>query len=167
MTSSTSSTMRSRPRLAEDLEASGLWASYGDAAGPLGYGHARPCANANWEILRTRLARPDGTTDSKSDPERSARWREQNPAPALVGDLFGYPANGPKPQDLRITSEEVEMLAGTRVPSVSLILRVGDQALRLEEWLQEAPADAPHRDHVAQVHGRAADPLARLRAARD
>lgn len=132
---------------AEALEASGLWASYGEAAQLLGYGDsARACATANWE-RNLPLARADGRTEASSPHQGEAwieAWIRAHPEKAAIEAARGYESHDPKPQELRLDRDDLEALAGLQPPSVHLRLRVSEQALRLEEWLEANPAH-PHR----------------------
>jgi hypothetical protein len=137
-----------RSTLAAAINASGLWAAYGDAAGPLGFGgSARACASANWEV-NARLARADGSTDS-GDPTKGEAWVAAHPAEVAVSEALGYPEGEPLPQELRLSAADVEALAGLIPSTTDLRLRISGQTLRLEEWLEASPAGTPHSEAVA------------------
>jgi hypothetical protein len=146
-----------RETLAARINASGLWASYGDACEPLGYGPRgwRACAEKNWEN-NVRLARKDGTTDHHEDPTKGQEWMDEHPEIVLIDSILGYQTSsggphhhtGRMPKDKQLSAREVLMLAGQVRPTASLTIRIFDQCLLLEEWLEAAPLDAPHRTHV-------------------
>jgi hypothetical protein len=136
-----------RDALVAAINASGLWASYGAAAPLLGFGNSpRACANANWE-MNARLARRDGTTNA-ADATKGERWVAEHPAAVLIDSILGYhtSAGGPHlhyggamPQELRLRKRDLRALAGLEPSTVDLRLRVSEQALRLEEWLDSHP----------------------------
>lgn len=55
------------------------------------------------------------------------------------------------PKELRLSPQDLRALAGRSRPHWLLIHRIGGQSLRLEEWLEAAPLDAPYRNHVEDM----------------
>lgn len=150
--------------LADAINDSGLWMAYVDAAPLFGIGHQRAIANLNWEVIRTRLAREDGTTDSKENPEKGDHWMADNPDAITVGTAFGY-VYGPgaaKPAGLRMTVREGMMLAGLVPADTFLRLRISKQADALQWWLETHPTSTPYWDAVSEQHARTRALIQRL-----
>lgn len=149
-----------RTALAKRINASGLWASYGDASEPLGYGPRgwRTCAEKNWEN-NVRLARKDGTTDHHEDPSKGEEWMGEHPEIVLIDAIFGYHvssgashhAGGVMPKELRLSPQDLRALAGRSPSTVHLRLKIEKQGSLLEEWLEAAPLDEPYRNHVVDA----------------
>lgn len=165
--------MIKRETMARRINASGLWASYGDAAPWLGHGPRgwRACAKQNW-ALNARLARLDGTTDHE-DQTKGEVWIAAHPAEVLLDTILGYHVSsggshlhkgGVMPKELRLGKADLSALAGRSRPHWTLTHRIGDQALKLEEWLQYAPLDHEHRAYVESAMEQAKDLLEFLRA---
>jgi hypothetical protein len=96
--------------IGDALNASGLWASYGDVAEATGWGHGRSVANLNWEA-GYRFADRHGYAEGGPE-DREQRWTRVNVAEHAANLAFGYLPNVQAPTAWRAGIADLRRLGG-------------------------------------------------------
>lgn len=139
------------------VNASGLWASYADMA-EVERGsrtHALPLATANWDPrLHCRLADRNGLAQATGEgPPQGLEAYLADPltqSSRAVDEAWGYDLSeeAPRPEPLRLSVQELAMLAGEEPATAGLRLRVKFQWMALEEAAEALPPAHPHLDAI-------------------
>jgi hypothetical protein len=139
-----------------------MWMSYSDAAPFLGYRHARPMANANWDPqVWTHLAKVDGTYLAEN-PERNHVFERDNGDLIAIIRAFGYDFPKPKPLAWRLSPEELRMLLGVRQSTAQFRMRLNERLDALLANADRLDGNDPHYDAVWDAVDNLRGMLARL-----